>query len=223
MRLLLINPNTSSHITQRLAQSAQAALQPGDTLEAVTATRGPQVVRNAADLREAESNAIVLAHDHAAGHDAIVLGISLDGAVRQLRERHGALAVVGMTESALLCACLCAERIGLLTLGHALLPLYRRRIEQVGVGSRVVACEAPELDSAFGAAPVEAVVLDVLAQACGRLRLAGAQAVVLAGAVLCGYAPALSARCGLPVFDGIACAVGQLRMLLAMAEWQQPA
>ena len=31
--------------------------------------------------------------------------------------------------------------------------------------------------------------------------------VVLAGAVLCGYAPALSQRLCLPVFDGVACAV----------------
>ncbi|MDH5539995.1 MAG: hypothetical protein OEY03_11385 [Rhizobacter sp.] len=28
---------------------------------------------------------------------------------------------------------------------------------------------------------------------------------------------ALAARCSLPVFDGIACAVGQLRVLLAIA------
>ena len=31
MQLLLINPNTSVHITERLATSARAALAPGDS------------------------------------------------------------------------------------------------------------------------------------------------------------------------------------------------
>ena len=40
MRFLLINPNTSTHITQRLAASAQGALAPEDELTAVTAATG---------------------------------------------------------------------------------------------------------------------------------------------------------------------------------------
>ena len=218
MRLLLINPNSSVHITERLAASARSALLSGDVLTAVTANDGPRVVRNAEGLRQAEASALALAAAHAADHDAIVLGISLDGAAVTLRERWPALPVIGMTEAALLTAALRAERLGLLTLGASLLPLYRQRIAQVGLASRVVACEAPEVAAAFepGAALVAAAVLDPLARACERLRDAGAQSVVLAGAVLCGYAGALQARCGLPVFDGVACAVGQARLQLAL-------
>lgn len=217
MRLLLINPNTSLHITERVATSARCALEPGDELAAVTASAGPQVVRSAADLREAEVSALSLADAHAAQHDAIVLAISLDGAAPRLRERHPNLAVVGMTEAALLTACLRTERIGVLTLGAALLPLYRQRVEQVGVASRVAAYEAPEAPDAFasGGPHVSADLLDVLSAACGRLRRSGAQAVVLAGAVLCGYAAALESRCAMPVFDGVACAVRQARLLIA--------
>ena len=214
MRLLLINPNTSVHITARLAASARRAMAAGDTLSAVTALHGPTVVRTAEGLREAELSAEALAAAHAPGHDAIVLGISLDGAVSGLRARFPQLPVVGMTEAALFTACLCSDRIGVVTLGASLLPLYWQRITEVGVASRVVGVEAPEAPAAFevGASVVSPALLDGLADASDRLRCAGAQAIVLAGAVLCSYAAALQARSGLPVFDGVDCAVRQVRL-----------
>ncbi|WP_418319985.1 aspartate/glutamate racemase family protein [Piscinibacter sakaiensis] len=217
MRVLLINPNTSVHITERLAASARVALSEGEQLSAVTARNGPAAVREPAQLAAAENNALELAAAHAAGHDAIALGISLDGAAPRLRERYPALAVVGMTEAALLTACLHSERIGLLTVGAAMLPLYRQRVEQIGVAGRVVGWQAPELDAAFSVpgTAAETGVLDGLTTACFSLRDAGAGSIVLAGAVLCGHASALAARSGLPVFDGVACAIGQLRLQLA--------
>lgn len=216
MRLLLINPNTSAHITHRLATSARTVLGQGDDLTAVTASNGPEVVRNAELLALANTSALAMAQVHAAGHDAIVLGISLDGAVQRLREAHPKLPIVGMTEAALLTACLCAQRIGVLTLGKDLLPLYRQRVEEIGLSSRVVAYRAPEVTSAFSAdaAPIDPAVVDLLAENCLQMQREGAQAIVLAGAVLCGYAAALTARCNLATFDGVACAVGHVRIVL---------
>lgn len=221
MRLLLINPNTSAHITARLAASARPAMRPGDTLTAVTARSGPAIVRSAEQLREAEASALALARDHAADHDAIVLGISLDGVASPLRARHPGMAVVGMIEAALMTACLRADRVGLLTIGSAMLPLYRERVGQIGVAARVVGYEAPELPEVF-AARAEQLALTVpepLLAAAHRLRDAGARVIVLAGAALCGYAAPLAARLGLPVLDGVACAVGQARVLVDHGCW----
>lgn len=214
MRLLLINPNTSAHITARLAASARQAMVAGDLLNAVTAADGPAVVRCAEGLQQADLNSMALATAHAPDHDAIVLGISLDGAATGLRARFPQRPVVGMTEAALFTACLRADRIGVVTLGASLLPLYWRRFGEVGVVSRVVGVEAPEAPAAFeaGADAVSPALLACLADASDRLRCSGAQAIVLAGAVLCGYAPALQARSGLPVFDGVDCAVRQARL-----------
>jgi Asp/Glu/hydantoin racemase len=117
---LLINPNSSAHITQRLLASARTALESGDTLQAVTASGEPLVVRDAATLQQAEHNAVALFDAHADACAAVLLGISLDGAAPLLRLRRPALPVVGMTEAALMCACLRAQRVGLLTLGPAL-------------------------------------------------------------------------------------------------------
>lgn len=216
MRLLLINPNASRAITERMAASAHAALAPGDSLTALTAPDGPLVVRAASQLAEAERSALALADRHVASYDALVLAISLDGAAVTLRDRHPGLPIVGMTEAALLAARSAGGRIGLLTLGSALLPLYRQRVVQAGFASDVVAFEAPELPAAFSADArrVAPPVLEVLAQAGGRLRALGAESIVLAGAVLCGYADRLTEQCGLPAFDGVTCAVQRCRSLL---------
>ena len=216
MRLLLINPNTSVHITKRLAASARLALLPGESLTSLTAPSGPRAVRNADDLAVAEASALALAAAQADTHDAIVLAISLDGAAPLLRQRHPGQPVVGMTEAALLMACLRVERIGVLTLGATLLDLYRQRVAQIGLPTRVVSYQAPEALEAFGVGGplVAQPLLELLDLSCARLRDAGAQAVVLAGAVLCGYAPALQLRCGMPVFDGVASAVGLARLQL---------
>jgi Asp/Glu/hydantoin racemase len=153
----------------------------------------------------------------AGGPPAVGLVFPLARGAPLVRRPRPDLPVLGMTEAALLTACLCSERIGLLTLGASVLQLYRERVEGVGVASRVLAYEAPESELAFAIAGplVDPQVLEVLVHACRRLHGAGAQAVVLAGAVLCGYARPLRQRCGMPVFDGVDCAVRQLQVLRA--------
>lgn len=215
-RYLLINPNGSAHITARLAASARAVLDPDETLTAVNATGEPAVVHDAATLALADRHALALFDRHAPGADAVLLGISLDGASDALRQRAPMRPVVGMTEAALMSAALCAPRVGLLTIGPAMAPLYEARVAQIGLATRVVGIGAPEAPAAFlpSTTGVDPGTLDAMAVAGERLRAAGAGALVLAGAVLCGYAPALRARLGVPVFDGIACAVMQARGLL---------
>jgi allantoin racemase len=215
-RYLLINPNASAHVTARLSASARSVLLPGETLTAVNATGEPPIVRDAATLALADRHAEALFDAHAAAADAVLLGISLDGAADALRRRQPARPVVGMTEAALTMAALSARGLGLLTLGPALAPLYADRVAKIGLAARVVGIAAPEAPSAFlpTADSVDPATLEVLAASGARLRDAGAGALVLAGAVLCGYAPALKVQLGLPVFDGMVCAVMQARTLL---------
>lgn len=212
MKLLLLNPNASAHISARMAASAQAELRPGDELVTVTNTGGPAVVRNAALLAEAEAAMPALMAPHLAGCDAFVLGISLDGAIERLRPAWGGKPALGMTEAAIACAALSAPRIGLLTLGAAVAPLYQARLEALLPAARIAGVAAPELARAF--APGEGVDDEVLATMVAAARtLPAADAYVLAGAVLCGYDAALRAALGRPVFDGVRAAVRLIRAL----------
>lgn len=209
MRLLLINPNTSVHITERLAASARTMLPDGATLTALTATEGPRAVRSPADVRGAAERVVTMAREHGAQHDAVVVAISLDCGLAQARALCAPRPVIGMTEAACLLACLCGPRFGVLTLGRDMATLYRDHVSQLGLGQRLVGVAAPEAPAAFDtpADTVSPQLLDLLTEAAQPLLQNGADAIVLAGAVLCGYAPALQQRLGKPVLDGVACAV----------------
>jgi allantoin racemase len=228
MRLLLFNPNRSAHITARLEASARGALQDGESLVARSGRFGPEVVRDAATLAAAEAGArrelpvLAVADDVLA--DAVLLAISLDGAAGNLRLQLAPRPLLGMTEAAVAVAAQCGRRVGLLTLGPGLLPLYRERLADLLPAARVAGLEAPELPQAFdpGATGVAADVLPVLVDAARRLVERGADSVVLAGAVLCGYERALAAAIDRPVLDGVACAVHHLRALHRLRACRAP-
>ena len=208
-RVLLINPNTSSHITERLVRSARTQLPAEGALTALTAHEGPAAIRSPADVEAATQRVIAMAAAHQHDHDAVVVGISLDCGVDAVRASWTPKPVLGMTEAACMMACLSGSRFVLLTLGAVMAESYRARVAQLGLGVRLAAVVAPEAPEAF-ALPADALspkVLDTLEHATRPFCGPEVGSVVLAGAVLCGYAPVLSERLGLPVFDGIACAV----------------
>lgn len=209
MRLLLVNPNTTEHITQRLATSARKVLPAGSTLTTVTATQGPKAVRSAADVPAATDNVLRMVGEQITGHDAVLLGISLDCGLWELRQRYVHQPVIGMTEAACLMACLHGPRFGLLTLGTHMAPMYLAQVAQLGLSQRLAGVVAPEAPQAFDALPdqVSPEVLDVLTQAARTSLEQGAQCIVLAGAVLTGYGPKLEKRLTCPTLDGMASAV----------------
>lgn len=220
MRLLLINPNTSGHITQRMMASARGVLPAGVTLTGVTATEGPKAVRSLGDVAAATANVLRMAGQPGPAHDAVLLGISLDCGLDELRQMNAFQPVVGMTEAACIMACLQGPRFGLVTLGAQMAPLYQAHVTRLGLGQRLAALAAPEVPEAFDASPdgVSPGMLDLLTQAAQTTLEQGADSVVLAGAVLCGYGPALQVRLGRPVLDGVACAVLLACARLALAK-----
>jgi allantoin racemase len=209
MRLLLINPNTSAHITERLAASARSALPPGATLTALTSAEGPRAVRSAEDVPAATRNVIHMARQHGPHHDAVLIGISLDCGLDEVRRQNALQPVIGMTEAACLMASLHGPRFGLLTLGATMAPLYQAHVERLGLAQQMVEVTAPDVPQAFNASAdrVSDDLLEQLTLATQPMLEAGADSVVLAGAVLCGYGPALAQRLGRPVWDGMVCAV----------------
>ena len=217
-RLLLVNPNTSIHITERLALSARTQLPAGVGLTALTASEGPAAVRSPAELAAAADRVLAMAAAHQADHDAVIVGISLDSGLVATRAAWAPRPVLGMTEAACHLACTTGPRFVLLTVGAAMAESYREHVHQLGLAGRLAGVAAPEAPEAFSAAPNEVLpgVLDTLAQATAPLCGPDVGAVVLAGAVLCGYGPALPQRLGLPVLDGVACAVQLVRARWAL-------
>jgi allantoin racemase len=217
MRLLLINPNTSAHITERMVLAARAALGPGVEVEGATAAFGPAVIGTRSEAAVAGHAALDVAAREAAGHDAVVLGVSLDCGLAAMRELLD-VPVAAMTESGLACAGMLGQRIGLLTLGGRMLPLYRELVSAYGMQDRMVSWRGLEVPAAFGggSAPSPAVADAVADAVAGMVEADGAEVVLLSGAVLAGYAALLRERTEVPLVDCAAAAALQAVALLRL-------
>jgi len=206
MKLLLINPNTTQAVTDAVLVAARAAARPGTELKAVTGRFGPVVIGSRAENALAQHGVLQLAAEHATGCDAVVLAVSLDTALWACRELLH-VPVIGMTEAGLLMACSVGTRIGLVTYGRRMGPLYRELAEGYGLGSRIAGITTLDVSAQQTFSEPQRVREATLAAAHALVEHDGAEAVLLAGAAMASMAAALQPELGVPLLDGVACAV----------------
>lgn len=206
MRLLLINPNRTQAVTDAVLAAARAVARPDTQLRALTGRRGPAIIASRTEDVLAQQEVLELAHAHACEADAIVLAVSLDSALWPCRELLD-IPVIGMTEAGLLMGATLAARIGVLTYGARMAPLYRELVARHGLADRLAGVQVLDLTPEQSLAAPAAAQAQVLA---GVERLAsreGAEAVLLAGAAMAAMAGVLQPRTPVPLLDGVACAV----------------
>lgn len=215
MKLLLINPNTTQHITERMLVQSRVAAGTHAEVHGVTSSFGAAIIGSRTENAIAAHAALDLAANHHAGFDAVILGVSMDTALRPMREMLD-IPVVGMAEAALLTSCMLGGRIGCLTLGGHLLPLYEELTAAYGLQSRVACWRALDLPGAYGP-DVDIEVAHQIRAACETMVSDdGAEVLVLCGAVLTGYAAKIATTLSVPVIDCIEVATRQAIVLAEM-------
>ncbi len=215
MRLLLLNANTSEFVTTRVATHARLAARAGTEIVPLTSGFGARVITTRTELAIAEHAVLdALAH-HADGCDAVVLAVSYDTALRAAREML-AIPVVGITEAALLTACMLGNRTGVVVFGRRVLPLYQELATLYGLGARIAGWRAIESDAPYGDGDQGAVDQLVVDAALDLVTRDACEVVVLAGAVMAGVPPRLQARIPVPLLEGLSCAVAQAEMLVRL-------
>ena len=206
MRLLLINPNTTQAVTDAVLAAARAVARPGTELKAVTGSFGPVVIGSRAENALAQHSVLQLAAEHAGDCDAVVLAVSLDTGLWACRELLH-VPVIGMTEAGLRIGCGVATRVGLVTYGQRMGPLYRELAEDYGLASRIAGIATLSVTPQQTFSDSERVRNATLAAARQLVERDGAEAVLLAGAALATMAAALQPELDVPLLDGVACAV----------------
>jgi allantoin racemase len=211
MRLLLVNPNTSTAITAQLAREARACASAGTEVLEATGAFGAEVIASREAAEVGATAALDAVQRETRHFDAVLLAISLDCGLAALRA-HCRVPVVGLSEAALLRALQLTERAALVTLGTSMQPLYADLVAGYGLSERVPWVLATTMtavqfraDPQAGLAQLRALIDEV--------RQAGAGAVVLAGAVLAGHAPQLQQGCDVPLIDAIPAAVARAETL----------
>ena len=216
MKLLLVNPNTTQAVTDAVLAAARKAARPGTELKAVTGTFGPVVIGSRAENALAQHSVLQLVAEHSDGCDAVVLAVSLDTGLWACRELLH-VPVVGMTEAGLRMGCGVATRIGLVTYGQRMGPLYRELAESHGLGSRIAGIATLSVRPEQTFSDPERVRSAALAAARQLVEHDGAEAVLLAGAALATMAAVLQPELDVPLLDGMACAVALAEAHVALA------
>ena len=214
MRILVINPNTTGSMTRKVGVAAAAVAGAGTEIVAVNPEFGPPSIEGYYD--EAFSIAGLVAEmDRAPAMDAYVVACFDDTGLDAARCLTGA-PVVGIGEAAFHLASLIAGKFSVVTTLSRSIPAIEHNLQKYGLASRcarVRASDVAVLDLETPDSPARGRVSNEIGRALAEDR---AEAIVLGCAGMADLASDLSREHGVPVLDGVACAVKLCEALVAI-------
>jgi len=215
MKILVINPNTSQFVTDKVCQVAADAAGSGFEFVGVTGRSGSPIVGTRAECALASKEVMTIAAEHAEGCDGVLLAISFDSGLDVLREILD-IPVVGISEAGMSAAMSVSRRFAMLTFGDRAVPLYEELVEYYGWTLRcagVISLPPLSQEELEDTRIVIPKLIDKIEESTQTIR---AEAIVLTGAVFAGIAEELRDRVSLPIVDGVVAGVNQLKMLHAL-------
>lgn len=215
MRLLILNSNTSGFVTDKVAAAARAVATPGTDIVAINGAFGAHVIGTRTELAVAEHATVDALARHAEGADAVVIAVSYDVALRAAREMLE-VPVVGITEAALLTACMLGGQIGVVVFGARVLAIYQELVRSYGLQHRVAGWRVVESTAPYAAGDQSEADALTVAAARSLVQQDHAEVVVLSGAVMAGVPARLQPHVDVPLLDGVSCGVRQAELLASM-------
>jgi len=216
MRILVVNPNTTASMTARIGAAARAVTAPGTAVEAVNPAMGPASIEGYYDEAFAVPGLLAeVARGEAAGVDGHVIACFDDTGLEAARSLARA-PVVGIGEAAFHMTSLIAGRFTVVTTLNRSVPAIEHNLMKYGLDrrcARVRASEVPVLALEDAGSDARRRIDETIELA---KREDGAEAIVLGCAGMADLAATLSAAHGLPVVDGVACAVKLVEGLAAL-------
>ena len=218
MNIIVINPNTTTAMTARIAATAKAVAQPGTHIIAIQPSAGPASIEGYAD------EAMAVPHMLEALFSAQTNHLDIAGYVIACFDDTGLDAarcvleapVVGIGEAACHMASLLAARFSVITtLARSVSPIEHNLVKY-GLASRCARVRAAEV----AVLELEDPTSDAYAHISNEIRAAlkedRAEAIVLGCAGMTDLAARLSKEHGVPVIDGVGAAVKLIESLAAL-------
>jgi allantoin racemase len=213
MRILIVNPNTSAAMTEKIRAAARAVAAPGTEILAVNPADGPVSIEGYYDevfsvpgLLAEIAKGEAFSKGEASGVSAHIIACFDDTGLEAARSLASA-PVIGIGEAAFHLASLVAHRFAVVTTLSRSIPAIETNLMKYGLASRcakVRACEVPVLALDDPASNASAQISAEIERARHEDR---AEAIVLGCAGMADLAMRLTEQHGLPVIDGVASAV----------------
>lgn len=207
MRILVVNPNTTAEMTNAIGTAARAAAHADTQIIAVNPSDGPVSIEGYYDEAFSVPGMLAeIAKGEAQGVAAHVIACFDDTGLEAARCLATA-PVIGIGEAAFHMASMLGHRFSVVTTLLRSIAAIETNLMKYGLSSRcakVRACEVPVLSLHDPASNASAMISKEIERAKHEDR---AEAIVLGCAGMADLAARLSAEHGLPVVDGVACAV----------------
>jgi allantoin racemase len=205
MRILVVNPNTTRSMTGKIGKAASVAAGSGTEIVAVNPEDGPPSIEGYFDEVFAVPGIIAEIQKNQP-MDAYVIGCFDDTGLDAVRCVTDA-PVIGIGEAAFHMASLVAGKFSVVTTLARSVPAIEHNLVKYGLSSRCAAVRAsdvPVLDLEKPGSDARHKISGEIARA---LLEDKAEAIVLGCAGMADLAAQLSREHGVPVLDGVACAV----------------
>jgi allantoin racemase len=215
LRILILNPNTTEAVTSLMVEAGQAVASAATELVPMTAPRGFPYISTRAEAQIGGAVALEMLAEVHRSVDAAIMAAFGDPGLLGARELFD-MPVVGVSEAAMLTACMVGQRFVIVTFATALCGWYRDCVEMHGLMGRCAGIFA--LDQAFSSiADVQNENLDSLVALADKVvEEMRADVMIFAGAPLAGLANKVRHRIPVPIIDPIAAAVKQAEALIAL-------
>jgi len=216
VKLLIINPNISEPVTALIEKEARLAAAPQTEITMLTVPMGVAYIETRFEAMIAAYAVAELAGQHAAQHDALIVAAFGDPGLEALREALD-IPVLGMTQSALMSACMLGKRFSMIAISRRITAWYRDMVENNALQTRMASIRCLD-ETLRDIATVQQDHAHALLALCeSAVNDDGADVLIIAGAPLAGLARAIKHQLPVPAVDGVSSAVNHAQSLVALA------
>jgi allantoin racemase len=206
MKILVINPNTSESVTEKISFVARSVTATTTEIEFVTAKYGVPYITTRAEAIIGGQAVVEILAERELEFDAAIIAAFGDPGLSAAREMM-TIPVVGLTEASMLMACPLGRIFSIVSLASQLEPWYRECIDWHGMTSRLASIRMLDVIVA-DVGQIQEENEDLLIEMANlTVEEDRAEVVLFAGAPLAGLASRVRNRVLVPVIEGIAASV----------------
>lgn len=213
MKLLLINPNTTASMTRKAEVAARRVARPDTQVIATTSKSGPSSIEGFYDVAVCVPGLLEEAAQHR-DVDAVIIACFDDTGLDAMRCLF-TVPVIGIGEAAYHAAAMVSHRFSVVTTLSRSVAGISDNLRRYGLDAKCASVRATDIPVLKLEENDPASLAAIRAEIAAAIEHDKAEAVVLGCAGMADLMQELSEEFGIPVIDGIACAVGMAEALVA--------
>jgi allantoin racemase len=213
MKLLLINPNTTASMTRKAAAAARRVARPDTEIIATNPANGPYSIEGFYDVALCLPGLL----EEAAKHrdvDAVIIACFDDTGLDAMRCLLD-VPVIGIGEAGYHAAAMLAHRFSVVTTLSRSMAGIADNLKRYGLEAKCASVRATDIPVLKLEEGDSACLDEIRAEIAAAIEQDKAEAIVLGCAGMADLMLQLSDEFGIPVIDGVSCAVGMAEALVA--------